>query len=88
VEIFRSNNNIVIPPAKTGREAIKRKAATTTAHTKSPTLEKLSLILRKLKKVIIKLSLLKIDPKPARCNLKIAKSTELPLCPKALLKGG
>jgi hypothetical protein len=77
-----------MPPANTGREAIKRKAVTTTVHTKRPTLENLSLILRKLKKVIIKLSLLKIEPNPARCKLKIAKSTELPLWPKALLKGG
>jgi hypothetical protein len=79
---------MVMPPANTGREAIKRKAVTTTVQTKRPTLEKLSLILRKLKKVIMKLSLLKIEPNPARCNLKIAKSTELPLCPKALLNGG
>jgi hypothetical protein len=68
-----------MPPAKTGKEAINKKAVTTTVHTKRPTLEKLSLILRKLKKVIIKFRLLKIEPKPAKCSLKIAKSTEFPL---------
>lgn len=38
--------------------------------------------------VLIKLILLKIDPAPAMCNLKITKSTADPLCPNLPLKGG
>ena len=38
--------------------------------------------------VVIKLTAPKIDEAPARCKLKIAKSTEGPECAATLAKGG
>lgn len=43
---------------------------------------------RILKIVVIKLIAPKIEDNPAKCSEKIAKSTDAPLCPKVLLKGG
>jgi hypothetical protein len=36
----------------------------------------------------MKFTLPKIEEAPAKCNLKIAKSTLPPLCPKEAAKGG
>jgi hypothetical protein len=66
VLIFRSNNNIVIPPARTGKEAIRRKAVTTTVQTNNLTLSKLASEPRKFQKVVIKFRLLRIEPRPAK----------------------
>lgn len=77
--MFRSNNNIVIPPAKTGKDAISKKAVTTTVQTNNLTLSKLASEPRKFQKVVMKFSLLRIEPRPARCKAKILKSTEIPL---------
>ena len=43
---------------------------------------------RKLPKVLIKFTAPKIDLTPAKCNEKIAKSTEPPACAIFLDKGG
>jgi hypothetical protein len=51
-------------------------------------LSKLISTLRKLQKVAIKLTLLKIEPIPAICRLKMLKSILFPLCPRLLLRGG
>jgi hypothetical protein len=55
-----------MPPAKTGREAKRRKAVTIILQTKSDTLSKLTSDPRKFQKVVIKFTLLKIDPRPAK----------------------
>lgn len=77
-----------MPPAKTGSLRTKRKAVT---HT----LIKYKGILYQLKDGFLKLFIVQrklIDPAmeltPARCKLKITKSTVLLECPKNLLKGG
>lgn len=89
-EVFklRSNNNIVIPPAKTGRLSTSKKAVT---HT----LTKNKGILNHLKDDDLRLFIVHkklIDPaielKPAKCNLKMTKSTLLLEWPIKLLKGG
>ncbi|CAF1611124.1 unnamed protein product, partial [Didymodactylos carnosus] len=75
----RSNSNIVIPPAKTGRLKTSKKLVTTIAQVKrficSKLIKKLTLL---LKQVVIKLIPPKIEETPAICKLKIAISTELP----------
>lgn len=43
---------------------------------------------RKLAKVLIKFTAPKREEIPAKCNEKIAKSTDAPACAKFLLKGG
>jgi len=77
-----------MPPAKTGSLNTNKKAVT---HT----LTKNNGILNQLKKDIFKLfiehrKLIEpaIDLRPAKCKLKITKSTLLLECPKNLLKGG
>jgi len=77
-----------MPPAKTGSLSTNKKAVT-------QTLTKNSGILNQLKKDIFRLfiehkKLIEpaIDLKPAKCKLKITKSTLLLECPKNLLKGG
>jgi hypothetical protein len=77
----------VIAPAKTGKESTSKKTVTKTVQTKRPICSTETDILRKFFTVLIKLIPPKIELAPAKCNLKIAKSTELPGCPK-VLKGG
>jgi hypothetical protein len=77
-----------MPPARTGREAKSKNAVTTTLQTNKETLSKFTSEPRKFQKVVIKLILLKIDPRPAKWRLKILKSTEIPLWPRVLLRGG
>jgi len=85
---LRSNNNIVIAPAKTGKDNNKSIAVTNTAQT-----NKGSLVNRKPRHLILyivtkKLIAPAIDEAPAKCKLKIAKSTENPECAGKELKGG
>jgi len=75
---FLSVNNIVIPPAKTGNDNNNKTAVINTAQTKSGNLcivkpGALMLII-----VVIKFIAPRIDEIPAKCKLKIAKSTEPP----------
>jgi len=85
---FRSNNSIVIPPAKTGRERTNRRPVTTIVQTKRVILSNLTSAPRLFHIVLIKFNLLKILLAPAMWRLKITKSTLLPLWPNLLLKGG
>jgi hypothetical protein len=85
---LRSNNNIVIPPAKTGSLKTRRKAVT-------QTLTKKRGILNQVKEETFRLFIVQrklIDPAidliPAKCKLKITMSTVKLLCPKNSLKGG
>jgi hypothetical protein len=81
VLIFRSVNNIVIAPAKTGRERTNKKVVTTTLQIKRAVVAKVKFFLRILKIVHKKFIEPKIEEAPARCKEKIAKSTAAPLCP-------
>jgi len=84
---LRSVNNIVIDPAKTGRERINKKTVTKTDHTKRLIWPKLIAVLRKFFVVHIKLIPPKIELRPAQWRLKIAKSTLYPGWP-LVLNGG
>jgi len=84
---LRSVNNIVIPAARTGSESKSKIAVTKTAHTNKGIKSmrypgNLIFII-----VTIKFIAPKIEDKPARCKLNIAKSTAAPICP-SILKGG
>jgi len=86
--MLRSNKSIVIPPAKTGKDKININPATKIHQTKSGIFSIEISLPRVFHIVHIKFRLLKIDLTPARCKLKIAKSTAPPLCPRILLRGG
>jgi hypothetical protein len=69
---------MVIAPAKTGRESSKRTAVIKTDHTNKGMLSKVNEEDRMLRIVVIKLIAPRIEEAPARCKLKIARSTEIP----------
>jgi hypothetical protein len=68
----------VIAPANTGKERSKRTAVITTDQTNKGIRSKLIPGLRMLMTVVIKFTAPKIEDTPAKCNEKIAKSTEDP----------
>jgi hypothetical protein len=76
VEI-RSVNNIVIPAAKTGRDKSNKTAVTKTAQTNKGIIFMRSPGTLILTTVTKKLIAPKIEEIPAKCKLKIARSTEL-----------
>jgi hypothetical protein len=78
----------VIAPAKTGNDNKSKNAVTNTDHTKSDSRSIVIPGARILKIVVIKLIAPKIDLIPAKCNEKIAKSTEAPPWAIGPLKGG
>lgn len=69
----------MIAPARTGNESKRRIAVIITAHANNGVLSKFIPIGRILTIVEIKFSAPKIDEIPAKCKLKIAKSTDAPL---------
>jgi hypothetical protein len=77
--MLRSNNNIVIPLAKTGRDKTNKNTVIITLQTNKLIFSKLNSTLRVFHKVTMKFTPPKIEEIPAKCNLKIAKSTEEPL---------
>jgi len=79
---------MVIPPANTGRLRTKRKVVTHTLTKNKGMLNQSNESDFKLFIVHKKLIEPAIDLTPARCNLKIIKSTELFECPRAPLRGG
>lgn len=79
---------MVIPPANTGRLKTNKKAVTQTLTKNSGMLYQAKLGAFKLFIVHKKLIDPAIDLTPAKCNLKITKSTVLVECPNAPLKGG
>jgi hypothetical protein len=76
---LRSNNNIVMPPANTGKLKTNKNLVTIIAQTNKFKNSKLkTYLILPFKHVVIKLIPPKIEDTPATCNLKIAKSTEPP----------
>jgi hypothetical protein len=63
---FRSVNNIVIAPAKTGRESKSKMAVMNTDHTNNGTVSNFMFIGRIFKIVVMKLIAPKIEEAPAR----------------------
>jgi hypothetical protein len=85
---FRSNNNIVIAPAKTGRDKSRRTAVIKTDQANNGR-EYISIPnARILIIVMIKFIAPKMEDAPARCRLKIPKSTAGPECASISLSGG
>jgi len=85
---FRSVNNIVIPPAKTGRLNKSKKAVIKTDQTNNGIVYIVKPGTLILNIVVIKFIAPRRDEIPAKCRLKIAKSTAPPECATMLLKGG
>jgi len=75
---FLSVSNIVIAPANTGKESNSKKAVIKTAQTNNGILCAVIPGLRIFRIVTIKLIAPRIDDAPAKCKLKIAKSTAPP----------
>ena len=71
---FLSVNNIVIAPARTGKDNKRRKAVTKIDQANNGILCKVIPGVRIFKIVVIKLIAPNIDDAPAICKLKIAKS--------------
>lgn len=66
-------------PAKTGKLRIKRTAVTAKAHNiKGSRSREMAFVVREHRIVVKKLTLPRIEEIPAKCSLKIAKSTEMP----------
>jgi hypothetical protein len=78
----------VIAPAKTGRDKSSNTAVIKTDQTNKGVALNLIPSIRILKIVVIKLIAPRIDLIPARCRLKIVKSTERAECAKISDKGG
>lgn len=78
----------MIAPAKTGRDKRSKTAVIKTAQANNGIRSRIIPNARKFPRVLIKLTAPKIDLTPAKCNEKIAKSTELPACAMLLDKGG
>jgi len=85
---WRSVSSIVIPPAKTGRESTNKNDVIRTDQINSGILNIVIPFGRMLRIVTIILIEPKIEEAPAKCILKIAKSTEGPAWPLIPLKGG
>jgi hypothetical protein len=85
---LRSIRSIVIAAASTGRERSSKKAVIRILQANSGMMCKFSPKERMLKTVTIKLIAPRIEDIPARCRLKIPKSTAGPECASMPLRGG
>jgi len=85
---FRSVNNIVIAPANTGKDKIKSIAVISTAQANKGRRCIVIPGARMLSIVVMKFIAPKIEDIPAKCKLKIAKSTEAPEWNSIDAKGG
>jgi len=86
--MFRSVNSIVIPPARTGIETTSKTAVTPTDQGNIGILSKSIPKTRRLANVLRKLIAPIILEAPAKCNERMAQSTEGPEWHIFLLKGG
>ena len=86
--ILRSVSNIVIAPAKTGKDNSNNTAVTKTAQQNKGTWSKYRPNTRKFIKVLIKFTAPSKEEIPAKCNEKITRSTDPPPWAKLLLSGG
>lgn len=85
---LRSVSSIVIAPARTGRESSKSRAVIPIDHTNSGIRSGFMLFGFMLIVVVMKFTAPRIDETPARCNEKIARSTEAPAWAIPLARGG
>jgi hypothetical protein len=75
-------------PANTGSDNKSKIAVIKTAQAKRGIRSKIIPKTRKFPNVLIKFTAPRIDLTPAKCNEKIAKSTDLPACAIFLERGG
>ena len=85
---IRSVNNIIITPAITGNDNSNNTAVIKTAQANKGIRSNNIPNTRKFPSVLIKFTAPRIELTPAKCNEKIAKSTELPACAIFLERGG
>jgi len=85
---LRSVSNIVIPPAKTGNDNNNKNAVIKTDQTNNGNIYIVKPLARILMIVTIKLIAPNKEETPAKCKLKIAKSTDGPECAIFPDKGG
>lgn len=85
---MRSVNNIVIAPAKTGRDKSSKSAVMPTDQTNKGIRSRVILGARILMIVVIKLMAPRIDLAPARWSEKIERSTLAPECAMLPERGG
>lgn len=85
---FRSVSSIVIAPAKTGRDNRSRTTVILTAQTKRGIRSSRSPFHRILATVVMKLIAPRIEEIPAKCNEKMARSTDGPEWAIFLARGG
>lgn len=79
---------MVIAPAKTGKDRSSSTAVIKTDHTKRGMESKVTEAERMFIIVVIKLMAPRMEEAPAKCNLKIAKSTEKPEWNRLPARGG
>jgi len=75
-------------PANTGKDNNSNTAVIRTDHANRGIRSRIIPNTRKLPRVLIKLTAPKIELTPAKCNEKMAKSTDLPACATLLERGG
>jgi hypothetical protein len=75
---FRSVNSIVIAPANTGKDNSSSTAVIRTDHTNRGIESKFIEDDRMFMMVVMKLIAPRMEEAPAKCRLKIARSTEMP----------
>jgi len=85
---LRSVSSIVIAPARTGRDSSNSRAVIAIDHTNSGIRSGFMLFGFMLIVVVMKFTAPRIDETPARCNEKIARSTEAPAWAIPLASGG
>ena len=78
----------MIAPASTGSESNNKKVVTRIDQTNSGMRCRVSPGARMFRIVVMKLMELKIEEAPAKCRLKITRSTAGPGCPVVLESGG
>lgn len=78
----------MIAPANTGKESSSKIAVTKTAHANRGIRSIIKPKERRFPRVLIKLTAPNNDEIPAKCNEKIAKSTDIPACAILRDKGG
>lgn len=81
-------SNIVIAPASTGKDNSNRTAVIKTAQANSGIRSRIIPKTRRFPRVLMKFTAPRIDLTPAKCNEKMAKSTDLPACAMFLDNGG
>jgi hypothetical protein len=85
---LRSVNSIVIAPASTGSDNNSNRAVMAIDHTNSGIRSGFMLFGFMLIVVVMKFTAPRIDETPAKCNEKMAKSTDAPACAIPLARGG